>query len=262
MGGVALLGVTAGAGLIGLAAGLMAMAPTVVGSAALLLAASAFTLMIPGSIGMLMMGVAAPIAALGIFALIPALTALGGLMASGVGALGLLAFVGMAIGLASAFALIGAGAMMFGKGIELAANSLGSFLPKLSNFMESISLGQVATIGLLSLAFIGLAGALMFLGTAGLFALPTLLGIAAASAGIAVVAELFGLGGEGKTEETTALEPESVSTFEKDVLGKIDQLIQAVNGGMQVNLDGRQVSMGLERTSGRSLQNNALVRGE
>lgn len=263
MGGVALLGASAGAGLVGLAAGLMAMAPTIIGSSSLLLAASAFTLMIPGSVGMLMMGAAAPIAALGIFALIPALTALGGLMASGVGALGLAALIGLSVGLGAAFALIGAGAMMFGKGIELAANSLGSFLPKLSTFMESISLGQIATIGLLSLAFIGLAGALMFLGTAGLFALPTLLGIAAASAGIAMVAEVFGFaGGENKSEETTALESESASTFEKDVLGKIDQLISAVSNGMQVNLDGRQVSIGLERTSGRSLQNNALVRGE
>ena len=327
MGGVALLGVTAGAGLIGLAAGLMAMAPTVAGSAALLLAASAFTLMIPGSIGMLMIGVAAPIAAFGIFALIPALTALGGLMASGVGALGLLAFVGMAIGLASAFTLIGAGAMMFGKGIELAANSLGSFLPKLSNFMESISLGQVATIGLLSLAFVGLAASLiylgaaglfalpallgitaasagielaanslgnflpklsnfmesitlgqvatigllslafmglaaslMFLGAAGLYALPALLGIAAASAGIAMVAEVFGFaGGESKSEETTALESESVSTFEKDVLTEIRNVATALKQGMIVNLDGRQVNQGLERATGRSLENNILA---
>lgn len=259
---VGALGKFAGKGLMGLAEGLISMTPTLAGAGALAIAALGFTLMIPGSVGMLLMGAAAPIAALGIFALIPALTALGGLMVSGVGALGLAALIGLSVGLGAAFALIGAGAMMFGKGIELAANSLGSFLPKLSTFMESISLGQIGAIGLLSLAFIGLAGSLMLLGAAGLFALPSLLGIAAAASGIAIVAELFGLGGEGKSEETTALESESASTFEKDVLGKIDQLISAVNNGMQVNLDGRQVSIGLERTSGRSLQNNALVRGE
>ena len=259
---VGAFGKLAGKGLQGLAEGLVAMTPTIAGSTSLLIAALAFTAMIPGSVGMLLMGAAAPIASFGIYTLIPALTALGTLMSSGVGALGLAALIGLSVGLGAAFALIGAGAMMFGKGIELASNSLGSFLPKLSTFMESISLGQIGAIGLLSLAFIGLAGSLMLLGAAGLFALPSLLGIAAAASGIAIVAELFGLGGEGKAEETTALESESASTFEKDVLGKIDQLISAVSNGMQVNLDGRQVSIGLERTSGRSLQNNALVRGE
>lgn len=260
MGLVGALGAFAGAGLVGLSVGLLAMTPTLLGSVALAAAALGFTLMIPGSVGMLLLGAAAPIAAFGIFTLIPALTALGVLMTSGVGALGIIALIGLGVGLGTTLALIGAGAMMFGKGIELAANGLNSFLPTLSTFMESINLKQVGLIGLLSLAFIGLAGSLMLLGTAGLFALPTLLGIAAASAGIAMVAEVFGFaGGESKSEETTALESESISTFEKDVLDKIDNLITAVGKGMQVNLDGRRMNQGLERSTGRSLENNVLV---
>ena len=260
MAGVGALGAFAGAGLIGLSAGLLAMTPTLLGSTALVAAALGFTLMIPGSVGMLLLGAAAPIAAFGIFTLIPALTALGVLMTSGVGALGIIALIGLGVGLGTTLALIGAGAMMFGKGIELAANGLNSFLPTLSTFMESINLKQIGLIGLLSLAFMGLAGSLMLLGASGLFALPTLLGIAAASAGIAMVAEVFGFAGDGnKSEETTALESESISTFEKDVLDKIDNLITAVGKGMQVNLDGRRMNQGLERTAGRSLENNILV---
>ena len=260
MGLVGLLGAYAGAGLIGLSAGLLAMTPTLLGSASLVAAALGFTLMIPGSVGMLLLGAAAPIAAFGIFTLIPALTALGVLMTSGVGAIGIITLIGLGVGLGTTLALIGAGAMMFGKGIELAANGLNSFLPTLSTFMESINLKQVGLIGLLSLAFIGLAGSLMFLGAAGLFALPTLLGIAAASAGIAMVAEVFGFaGGESKSEETTALESESVSTFEKDVLTEIRNVATAIKQGMVVKMDGRQVSQGIERASNRSLQNNTLI---
>lgn len=260
MGLVGALGAFAGVGLIGLSVGLLAMTPTLLGSASLVAAALGFILMIPGSVGMLLLGAAAPIAAFGIFTLIPALTALGLLMTSGVGAIGIIALIELGVGLGTTLALIGAGAMAFGKGIELAANGLNSFLPTLSTFMESINLKQIGLIGLLSLAFMGLAGSLMLLGASGLFALPTLLGIAAASAGIAMVAEVFGFAGDGnKSEETTALESESISTFEKDVLDKIDNLITAVGKGMQVNLDGRRMNQGLERTAGRSLENNILV---
>ena len=256
--GVGLLGATAGAGLTALSVGLTKMATTGPGSLSLLAAAAAFTLMIPGSLGMLLLGAAAPIASAGIFALIPALTALGTAMASGVGALGLIALIGMAVGLGAAFALIGAGAMMFGKGIELASNGLGSFLPKLSTFMESISLGQVATIGLLSLAFMGLAYSLMVLGSAGLFALPALLGIAAASAGLVMVAEILGIGGESSSEETGALEEGSMSEYQKNVIQELKTLQDVMRKGLIVNLDGTRVNRGIQAAENKSLSNSAI----
>lgn len=259
MGLVGLLGAYAGAGLIGLSAGLLAMTPTLLGSASLVAAALGFTLMIPGSVGMLLLGAAAPIAAFGIFTLIPALTALGVLMTSGVGALGIIALIGLGVGLGTTLALIGAGAMMLGKGIELATNGLNSFLPTLSTFMEGINLKQIGLIGLLSLAFMGLAGSLMLLGASGLFALPTLLGIAAASAGIAMVAEIFGLTGEsGKAEETTAVVEGGGDTFETQVISEIKEVANAIRG-LNLNIDGRRLNNAMTARESRSIGQNGLV---
>lgn len=259
MGLVGLLGAYAGAGLIGLSAGLLAMTPTLPGSASLVAAALGFTLMIPGSVGMLLLGAAAPIAAFGIATLIPALTALGVLMTSGVGALGIIALIGLGVGLGTTLALIGAGAMMLGKGIELATNGLNSFLPTLSTFMEGINLKQIGLIGLLSLAFMGLAGSLMLLGASGLFALPTLLGIAAASAGIAMVAEIFGLTGEsGKAEETTAVVEGGGDTFETQVISEIKEVANAIRG-LNLNIDGRRLNNAMTARESRSIGQNGLV---
>ena len=125
--------------------------------------------------------------------------------------------------------------------------------------MESISLGQVATIGLLSLAFMGLAASLMFLGSAGLFALPALLGIAAASAGIALVAELFGLGGENgdTSDETSGLEKESLSGYQKSMLEAMKTLETAFLMNKDIYMDGDRVGTFVTRKQGRTLTNNA-----
>ena len=296
--GVSLLGAGAGAGLLALAGGLKVMGKTLAGTAALNLAALGFIAMIPGSIGMLMFAAAVPFAVAGISALIPALIALGTAMMSGVGALGLAALIAAGVGLGISFALIGAGAMMMGKGIQFIAQGFSVLLPALGTFMASITLKQVALVGLfaysliglgaslailglasmialpslvglsvvmlllgaglnlvgmglqmigggmgsvvtvltqltplltgivgavvgvglLSLAFMGLAASLMFLGTAGIFALPALMGIAAASAGIAVIAGIIGFGGGEESSETSALEGGSVSDYEKNSL--------------------------------------------
>jgi len=296
--GVSLLGAGAAAGLLALAGGLKVMGKTLAGTAALNLAALGFIAMIPGSIGMLMFAAAVPFAVAGISALIPALIALGTAMMSGVGALGLAALIAAGVGLGISFALIGAGAMMMGKGIQFIAQGFSVLLPALGTFMASITLKQVALVGLfaysliglgaslgilglasmialpslaglsvvmlllgaglnlvgmglqmigggmgsvvtvltqltplltgivgavvgvglLSLAFMGLAASLMFLGTAGIFALPALMGIAAASAGIAVIAGIIGFGGGEESSETSALEGGSVSDYEKNSL--------------------------------------------
>ena len=190
--GVSLLGVGAGIGLKALGAGFKSMSKAFPGILALSLAALGFILMIPGSLGMLLMGVAAPIAAAGIFTLIPALIALGTAMASGVGALGLAALIGMGVGLGVSFALIGAGAMMMGKGIQLAAQGFATLLPTLSTFMAGITFQQVALVGLFALSLLGLGASLGVLAVASLFALPGLLGLGFALMVIGVGVSLLG----------------------------------------------------------------------
>jgi len=137
-----------------MAQGLTAMGTgkVLLGTLGLTAAALAFTLMIPASAGMALMGVTAPMAAAGIFALIPALTALGAAMMTGVGAIGLAALVGLAVGLGAAFALMGSGAMMFGKGIMYAAQGVSSIFSQLSGLVSLIP------------SFYLLGGALMSIG--------------------------------------------------------------------------------------------------
>jgi len=177
--GVSFLGAGAGAGLTALAGGLKLMGTTLKGSVALGLAALGFIAMIPGSIGMLMFAAAVPFAVGGITALIPALMALGAAMMSGVGALGLAALIAAGVGLGVSFALIGAGAMMMGKGIQFVAQGFTTLLPALSTFMSSITIGQVLTVGLFALSLLGLGAGLLAVGIASLFALPGLLGLSA-----------------------------------------------------------------------------------
>jgi len=190
--GVSLLGVGAGLGLKALGQGFKGLSKAFPGILALSLAALGFILMIPGSVGMLLMGVAAPIAAAGIYALIPALIALGTAMASGVGALGLAALIGMGVGLGLSFALIGAGAMMMGKGIQLAAQGFATLLPTLSTFMAGITFTQVALVGLFAYSLLGLGAALGVLAVTSMIALPGLLGLGYAMMLVGVGVSMLG----------------------------------------------------------------------
>ena len=190
--GVSLLGVGAGLGLKALGQGFKSMSKAFPGILALSLAALGFILMIPGSVGMLLMGVAAPIAAAGIYTLIPALIALGTAMASGVGALGLAALIAMGVGLGASFALIGAGAMMMGKGIQLAAQGFATLLPTLSTFMAGITFEQVALVGFFAYSLLGLGAALGVLAITSLLALPGLMGLGLAMMVIGVGMSLLG----------------------------------------------------------------------
>lgn len=190
--GVSLLGVGAGLGLKALGQGFKGLSKAFPGILALSLAALGFILMIPGSVGMLLMGVAAPIAAAGIYALIPALIALGTAMASGVGALGLAALIGMGVGLGLSFALIGAGAMMMGKGIQLAAQGFATLLPTLSTFMAGITFTQVALVGLFAYSLLGLGAALGVLAVTSMIALPGLLGLGFAMMLVGVGVSMLG----------------------------------------------------------------------
>jgi hypothetical protein len=182
-------------------------------------------------------------------ALVGAVALLGAIMTSGVGAIAILAGAAAMLVVASSIFVLGKALQEVGKGFDMLSQ-----VPSLVSSLVS----NIAPIALLSLAFMGLAASLMFLGSAGLFALPSLLGIAAAASGIALVAELFGLGGESGSE-TTAIEEGGGSNFETNVLSKIDELIVAVNNGMQVNLDGRRVQQGLDNRSKRGLGENRLV---
>jgi hypothetical protein len=105
---------------------------------------------------------------------------------------------------------------------------------------------------MLSLALLGLSGALMglglsmaFLGLAGLPGLLVLGGISAMAEPIIKLASFFGLGGTaeaGGSEETGALEAGSMSEYETNMLSKMDQLIQATTSQRDIYLDKDKVT--------------------
>ena len=167
-----------------LSTGLNSMSSTFSGIGALSLLALAGILMIPGSVGLALFGGASYIAAAGITVLIPALVALGTAMVSGVGAIGLAALIAMGVGLGISFTLIGAGAMMMGKGIQFAADGF-------ATLFDAITFEKVALLPMAGLGFTALALGIFSLVPAAIF-MPFvafglgLLGLALLPLGIAV----------------------------------------------------------------------------
>jgi hypothetical protein len=217
-----------GTGLVELAAGLTAMSGTFMGSAALAASALAFTLMIPGALGMLAFGLTAPIAATGLGIMGAALIAFGA--TAPVAGIGIL----MLLGLAGAFALFGAGVMMIGDGIKSVMEGIGSMvsiLPQLAVNMGNLT-SMILPIFGLAAAITVLAIALTALAAASVLAMPALavMGLAA-GAGNAI----FG-GGGSKDDEMIA------------ILKSIDS---KVGGQPAINLDGKKIIEGQNINSGR-----------
>jgi hypothetical protein len=216
-------------------------------------------------IGFTIMGKGIQFVAQGFATLLPALSTfmssitLGQVATIGLFALSLIGLAGSLgiLGIASLFALpgliglsfvmgmLGAGLHLVGTGLQLIGGGMGMVVAAITQLIPLIGgiVSTIAPIALLSLAFMGLAGALMFLGTAGIFALPALLGIAAASAGVAVVASMFGFGGDSnESSETTSLEAGSLSEYEANMLAKMDQLIIATTSQRDIYLDKDKVT--------------------
>jgi hypothetical protein len=157
-------------GLVGIADGLVAMGngKALLGAVGLVLAAAGFVAMIPGAVGMFLLGAAAPIAATGLSVLTPALITFGTAMTTGVGLVGLVAFVGAAAGLAYAlkqlaplvekFApVVGA----FGTVIRNAFEGLASIVTAVAdgfyNILGAVTMKKVAAMAALGPALISAA---------------------------------------------------------------------------------------------------------
>ena len=179
-------GKSLGIGLRGMATGLEAMGSgkVMLGAAGLVLASIGFVAMIPGAVGMFLLGAAAPVAAAGLMALAPALTAFGGVMMSGVGLVGLAAFVGAAIGLA--FAL-----KQLAPTIEAFAPVIQAFGTVVRNAFE----GLASVISAAAEGFVSIMGAVSLQNVAAMAALgPALI---SASIGMAAFAAASVMGGIG-----------------------------------------------------------------
>lgn len=219
-----------------LAAGLRSMGTgkVIAGIGAFTLLSLAGILMIPGSVGLLMFGGAAYIAAAGITVLTPALVALGTAMSTGVGALGLAALVVAAIGLGAAFALVGVGALAMGKGIKLSAEGFSIMVPSILALIPAIP-----SLFLLGGALVSIGTGLALIATTGLAAIPALLALGAVGM---VAGSMFGGG-----DSSTSSQSNGMAGVEK----KLDTLISLVSEGGDVYIDGSKVGKTLQLASSK-----------
>ena len=153
-------------------------------------------------------------------------------MSTGVGALGLVALVGAAIGLGAAFALVGAGAMMMGKGISSSAEGFSVMVPHILSLIS-----HIPALGLLALSLTGIGTGLALIATAGTAALPALLALGT----LGMVAG--GLFGGGNNEEGA----DPMAGVEK----KLDKLISLVESGGDVYIDGSKVGKSMQLSTSR-----------
>lgn len=164
-------------------------------------------------------------------------------MMSGVGAVAILAGAAAMLIVASSVLVLGHALQAIGTGFEMMGQGLVSLVPQLTTMAASVLplmalipvlYGLASGFGLLTLALAGL-------GIAGLPGLLLLAGIAAISAPIMKLASFFGLGGEESTE-TGAVEENSLSEYQTQMLQKMDMLIQVTAANKDVYLDKDKVT--------------------
>lgn len=131
------------------------------------------------------------------------------------------------LGLASAFAIFGAGAMMFAGAVNIISNSLQPMADGLSSLI-----GMIPGIFGLSFALAGLGASLATLGTLGSLALPVLgaLGVLGLAAG------MIGFGDDNSESESISLQ-----TLSTNITNKLDEVVQAVNS-INLTIDGERLT--------------------
>jgi hypothetical protein len=249
--GMALLSVfaaPAGIGLGLLAKGLNKMAPTIPGSIALGVAAIAFTLMIPGAIGMALFAAAAIPTAAALNLLGPALVGFGS-TAGTVGWLGVAvilalaaAFTIFAFGLSLLVPLVKAiGEVLVGVITAIASGIsviIGSITNMMATLMPLMNIESALGIFAIASAFFALSYALMAFAAAGMIAVPAMaaVGLFAAVGG----AELLGGGGGGGENKDDM------------IIQKLDELKTAYLSNKDVYMDGSKVTAAVGRGAAKN----------
>jgi hypothetical protein len=179
--------------------------------------------------------------------------------------LGALAFALVGFGMAGLMAapgllLVGAGIMMLGTGLTLISTSLATLGGGLTSVITAMStvgsvIGEmfqyIAPIAALSLALVGLAGALTLVSVAGVAALPGLMAVAAVGAIAVGVGSMLGMGGEGegKKDDSTQLLIDEMKGLRADLNA----------GKISVNMDGTKVTSAVSRVVSKVGSNSYAI---
>ena len=250
-------------GLVGMAEGLekMASGKVLLGSLALIGAGLAFTLMIPGAIGIAALSMAAPLAVGALTMLGIALTVFGTLMSSGVGAIGLLAFIGLAVGLGYAISKMA-------PSIE----AIGSVLGGLGTVVSSVFSGITGIITTITDGFVDMFTALTsvspidLIGTAyGITAIGAALAAFGAGSAIGGIGSAIGsmFGGDpmaklselAKLADPLSIVAESISSLAenlKDLMATIDGVDVGNLEGMTKSLGGMAMTLSMSAITSNS----------
>jgi hypothetical protein len=190
--------------------------------------------------GLSMESVAA--AALGLVLFAGAVFALGAIMFSGVGALVFGAGILALIALGGALMILGMGISVLASGMGALSGVLGPIATSISTIMTSLGgiLGMIGPIALLSTALFGLGASMIFLGTAGLIALPGIAALASIKEITVGLASILGIGGGAEGESKDAKMDELIS----EIKGLRDDLKA---GKIAVHMDGTKVTSSVSR---------------
>jgi len=234
--------------------GLKTMEGTLAGSGALLAFAAAGLLAvasIPFLVTIALIGTAAGVGLKGLAAGLKALGKGAGEIIIGIGLLALfniaLIPLGYALGLAAP------AIEAFGKAIKSAFEGIGSIITAVADafvtIIEAISMDNIGPMFLLGAALFGIAGGLLAIGAAGVFAIPGIIGLTALAAiapPLTALAEALGMGGEEKSVGESKEKAEEGTL--KGVEDKLAQLIIVIQQGGEVRLDGKKIGTTMSRT--------------
>lgn len=152
--------------------------------------------------------------------------------------------------------LIGAAVAALGFGLNQLASGLQTLTvigPQLTGLIS-----MVGGIFMLSAAFATLAASLGLLGVAGIAALPTLLGLGVAGAGLGMLFSAFGGGGDNSSSEVSSVENESLTVISEQITAGLQGVVSAIeNKSFDVYIDGTIVTDLIGKKSESKMSNSA-----
>jgi hypothetical protein len=137
-------------------------------------------------------------AVVSMLALVGAVTALGLLMSSGIGAVAILAGAAAMLVIAASVLVLGNALQAIGTGFEMLSSGITTLLPNLVGVGETISslVMFIPAIAALSLSLMGLSASLVAFGVAGVLAAPGLLALSTVGTIATGLGSILGVGGE------------------------------------------------------------------
>ena len=152
--------------------------------------------------------------------------------------------------------LIGAAVAALGFGLNQLASGLQTLTvigPQLTGLIS-----MVGGIFMLSAAFATLAASLGLLGVAGIAALPTLLGLGVAGAGLGMLFSAFGGGGDNSSSEVSSVENESLTVISEQITAGLQGVVKAITDkSFDVYIDGTIVTDLIGKKSESKMSNSA-----